>query len=230
MIRKSILAVAFIMMPFAAFAQNQEGKAAADNKGGLAKFPVQSIRPYEFDVKHYTMSRAYEVHGRGEILNVEFELHNNTDDPRELYIYTIATNELHRPHQSTFDQILTEDEKQVMRVFVPCPIAAEDKKAEHRNMKNENFIFTLGEGENQHKTLMKYPVDPKLGVNPLDGKAYRLVDNLIVKTQHLSKYRKNYFFFNTLTLLIFDKNKLTDEHGRIWPVYRQVYKIEGLRR
>lgn len=228
MIRKSILTVALIMIPFVSFAQNQENKAAAENKGGLAKFPVQSIRPYEFDIKHFTMSRIYEVRGRGEILNIEFALQNKTDVPRDLYIYTIATYEVHREHPSTFDKLIPENEKQVIRVFVPCPIAAEDKNAEHYVMKHENFIFDLG--ENQQKVLLKYPRDPKLGVNPLDGKAYRLKDDLIVKMQHLSRYRKNYCFFNTLTLLVFDANKLNDENGRIWPVFRQVYKIEGLRR
>ncbi len=230
MIRKSILTVAFILLPLAAFAQEQGNKAAAAPKGGLAKFPVQSIRPYEFNVKHFTMSRIYEVRGRGEILNIEFELQNKTDIPQDLYIYTIATHEVHREHPSTFDMLLTEDEKKVMRVFVPYPAAAEDKNAEHRNMKHENFTFELGEGENRHKAIIKFPRDPKLGVSPLTGKAYHLTDDLIVKMQHLSRYRKNYCFFNTVTLLIFDAKKLTDEHGRIWPVFRQVYKIEGLRR
>ena len=50
---------------------------------------------------------------------------------------------------------------------------------------------------------------------------YHLKDKLNIWTTHLSKYRNNYFFFNEVTILIFDKD------GN--PLFRQLYSISGKR-
>jgi hypothetical protein len=229
--RKKIAFAALIILAAATiFAQNtqQTPGSTADETISL---PTQSYRTHLFDVEKFSIMFGYEPRGFGEVLTTEFNLKNKTDDEIELYIYAIATQEAEDFNKSSFS-IPREGEGVVTILnFIPYPIAAEDNDKEYRKMKHANFRYKTGKDIDPLGTLQKFPRDPKLGIDPTTGAAYKLKDSLFVKTRHVSKYRKNYVFFNHVTLLIFDAKNLTDEKGKLNPpLFRQVYRIEGKRK
>ncbi|MGL4370572.1 MAG: hypothetical protein ACRCUT_13000, partial [Spirochaetota bacterium] len=63
--------------------------------------------------------------------------------------------------------------------------------------------------------------DYKLGVNPATGKMYTLLDKIIIRSEHLTVYRKNFKYFNNVTVVIFDDEGKTK--------YRQTYYLDGRR-
>ncbi len=68
----------------------------------------------------------------------------------------------------------------------------------------------------------KHAKDYKLGVDPATNKPYALKDKIIIRTDHLSPYRKNYKFFNNAAVLIYD------DEGKL--LYRQLYLIDKMRK
>ena len=81
-----------------------------------------------------------------------------------------------------------------------------------------NFEYDI----NGAKELKKYPKDYKLGVDPQTGKIYSLKDKIIVRTQHLNLYRKNFKFYNNVTIILYD------DAGKM--KFRQTYALKGKRR
>ncbi len=228
--KKIALSLLMLLLPAIAFSQAQapaQPEVAAD---GIPNYPVQSIRSYEFDVRAITVSRQYETRGRGEILNVEFGIHNNTDYPMDLYVFAIATYEDYKKERSPYNPLLRSTERTALLNFVPFPLAAEDANKDFRSMKLENFRYTVGTGDDKKEVLVEFPKDPRLGVNPVTGQAYKLQSDIFVKTSHLSVYKNNYRFFNQVTVLIFDAKKLGDGKGIPRPLYRQVISIDGRRK
>ncbi|HPA72105.1 MAG TPA: hypothetical protein PKY31_07540 [Spirochaetota bacterium] len=233
---KTLVAVLTLLLITGLQAQtkNQAQDAKQPRAGGepaeVVGHPVQSYRTHIFDVEKFSISFGYEPRGYGEILTVEFGIHNKTGDDRDLYIYTIATEDVDTTGYTSFKRP-QDDIRILFKNFVPFPLAAEDKDKEFRHMSLANFRYKMGNDVDPKGTLRKFPRDPKLGVDPTTGKAYKLDESLYVKTQHHSKYRKNYCFFNHVTVLIFDAKELTDDKGNINPpLFRQVYRISGKRK
>ena len=215
MIHRILPVILPLLLSAAIFAQDKTGNRAETGAGEVDNLPSQSFSTYYFDVEKFSVSLGYDNFGRGELLNVEFGLRNKTDDDRELYIFAIATEEIDRTGPSSFKEIIESGDKTNFLNFVPYPVAAEDANKEYRHMKNVNFRFRTEKNDNSPGMLHKFPRDPKLGVSPHTGKAYELKDTLYVKTSHLSRYRKNYVFFNHVTILIFDAKNLMDEKGAL---------------
>ncbi len=231
MIHRILPVILPLLISAAIFAQDKKENSTEKISAEIANLPSQSFNTHIFDVEKFSISLGYDSFGRGEILNVEFGLRNKTDDDRELYIYTIATEEIDTSIHSSFNRPVEAEDKSIFLNFVTFPIAAEDANKDYRHMKNTNFRYSDGKNNEGPGILQKFPRDPKLGVAPHTGKAYELKDTLYVKTNHMSRYRKNYVFFNHVTLLIFDAKNLTDEKGALnRPLYRQIYKIEGIRK
>ncbi len=207
---KRIICLLFcLIVPTLLFSQDEKKSAATpETKVKLnTSIPVLAQYSNNFKIEKYYFNRKIDVQKRGEILEVELVISNLTDNPVELYIFSIATFEKVERTKSSFEKPIPEKER--IRSFVPYPDIIEEFKYENPEKKGE-------------MRLEKYPKNPKAGVDPQTGKAYVLKDTLVVRNHHLSKYRRNYAFFNNVTLLIFDSE------GK--PAYRQLFLIEGKRR
>jgi len=183
----------------------------------VTTIPVLSQYSEKFKLHNFSFNKKIDIEGKGDVLEVEFILKNQIDNPQDLYIFVIATFEKTEKTQSSFEIPISEKER--IRSFVPFPF----------DIKNFEYPDTDSKGnvkkdENGHDRirLIKFPKDPKLGINPYKGQPYHLKDNLLVRTLHVSKYRTNYFYFNEVAVLIFDSE------GK--PVFRQLYSLEGFRR
>ncbi|MCX7679773.1 MAG: hypothetical protein N2316_11240 [Spirochaetes bacterium] len=228
--KKVIFSIFILFLATTIVGQTQQNttRAVTDETVTL---PIQSLRTHLFDVEKFSMSFGYEPRGFGEVLTAEFNIRNKTDDEIELYIYAIATYESEDFDTSSFTMPRPGEGGVTILNFVPYPLAQEDNDVPPHKMKNLNFRYKTGNDADPLGTLQKFPRDPKLGINPLTGGPYKLKETLFVQTKHVSKYRKNYVFFNYLTLLIFDAKNLTDEKGKLNPpLFRQVYRIHGKRK
>jgi hypothetical protein len=229
--KKKILFATFIFLASVAiFAQNTQNTGSNQTDETIT-LPTQSFRTHLFDVEKFSIMFGYEHRGFGEVLTTEFNIRNKTDDELELYIYAIATQEADDFNKSSFKMPRPGEGEVTILNFIPYPIAAEDNDKPYSKMKHANFRYKTGKDSDPLGTLQKFPRDPKLGIDPTTGGTYKLKDCLFVKTRHVSKYRKNYVFFNHVTLLIFDAKNLTDEKGKLNPpLFRQVYRVEGKRK
>lgn len=176
-------------------------------KKSIGNMPAQALFSNKLYIPDVNFNRVIDVLGKGEILEVEFTLMSKIDDPQDIYIHVIATFENKEQNKSSFLPPIPEEER--IRSFVPYP--DKDKK---------NYEYTDPDKKDKIE-LIKYPKNPKTGIDPNAGKPYHLQDLLHIRTKHLSKYRNNYFFFNYVTILIFDKDGS--------PIYRQVYELSGRR-
>ncbi len=206
-----LLAAAFILLPVALFAQAGPGKDASDTKAksglSITNIPVQAQYSEKFEVEHCYFNKRIDRGGKGEVLEIELTLKSHSNDPIEMYIYTIATYEKTEKTKSSFEMPVPEKER--IRNFVPYP---DDLK---------NYVYEGPDGKGK-TVLVKYPKNPKTGVDPSSGKPYMLKDRLVVRTYHLSPYRNDYVFFNNATILIFD--------GEGNAMFRKLYEIHGRRR
>ncbi len=226
-----------LMLPLTLYSEDKAEKPKESGKNELntilENYPPQMIKDDRFEIKNLTFGRVYDLHGRGEVLNVEFELKNMTDQTMEFYIIVIAAYTVEKRDKSSFLKPLSDKDKILMRSFVPFPIEPKDFNKLPREMVNENFRYEYtNEKDSKEKSWvwLRFPRDIKKGINPSTGKTYTLNENLYVKTSHLSKYRKNYYFFNEVTLLIYDAAKVKEDSGFIMPVYKQILHIKGKRR
>jgi hypothetical protein len=179
--------------------------------------PIQAQYSDEFCIKNVNFNKFVDIYGRGEVLEVEFEIVNKTDDPLDMYLIVIATFEKKERTRSSFERPIPEKER--VRTFVPFPL----------NLDNFQYPVVDSKGnqakDKEGKALtryVKFPRDPKQGVNPLTGGMYHVEKKLVVRTTHLSKYRTNYYYFNEVAILAFNKN------GE--PQYKQSYRLVGFRR
>lgn len=212
-----------VMVPVILFSQEVKKEAPpqkeeTSKKQGdvMTNIPVQAQYSNNFEIKNLFFNKRTDLGGRGEILEVEFSLQNLTDDPMDVYIFTIATFEKVERTKSSFERPVPKRER--IRTFVPYPddisnFSYQDTD-EKGNVKKDNNGMEIVK-------LVKFPKDPKTGVDPKTGKPYHLVDKLQIYTTHLSKYRRNYYFFNNLAVLVFD--------GKGKPAYRKLFEIKGKR-
>lgn len=207
---KKMLAAAFIILPVALLAQAGPGKDAPEKKGASAfstNIPVQAQYSEKFEVEHCYLNRRIDPGGKGELLEIELILKSRLNEPIEMYIFTIATFEKIEKTKSSFEMPVPERER--IRNFVPYP----------DDIKN----YEYGNPDDKGATvLVKYPKNPKAGVDPSTGKPYTLKNRLVVRAYHLSPYRNDYVFFNNATILIFD--------GEGKAMFRKLYEIKGRRR
>ena len=201
---KRILIFLIALIPVLLFAQDQD-----NIKNDPFKMPVLSISTDKFRMTNLSFNRMVSG-GDEEILEVEFMLHNQTDDPLKLYIFIIATYESHFFTTSSFQRPSLEDRDEI-KVFTPFP---EDVK---------NFQYTYKDEKGAEKTeFLKFPKNVKTGINPGTGEAYELSDRLIFRSYHPFRDLRKYNFFNGITILIFDEKEEL--------IYRDFFKVRGKRR
>lgn len=215
---KLIKSLVLIFLASAAFTQQEkpaETQKQADSQTAESStaIPVQSKYSNNFKITHVTFNKRIDLAGRGEIIEFEFIVKNNLDEAQELYIWTIATCEKTEKTKSSFESLI--EEKDRVANFCPFPDNIKAFEYSGQNKTSDNLAKSK-------ISYIKYPKDPKSGVNPDSGKPYLLKDKLLVTTKHLSRYRNNYTYFNNFTLLIFDKD------GKL--VFRQLYELKGWRK
>lgn len=196
---------------------SQEEKTQPKRSETITAIPVLSKFSNTFAIKNIDFNRRMDLGGTGEILEVQFVLNNLTDDPMDLYIFTIATYEKKGPTITIFEAPMSEKER--IRSFAPFP--DDIINFQFPEVDSKGIVIKTNSGKEKMK-LVKFPQNPKAGTNPNTGKPYQLKDMLVIRTHHLSKYRKEYYFFNNLVILIFDAE------GK--PLFRQYYEFKGRRR
>lgn len=215
---KRYIALMMIMLsPVLLFSQDAKKEEASSEKTRIiTNIPVEAQYSNKFAIKNLFFNKRTDLGGKGEILEIEFQLENLTDDPMELYIFTIATYEKVEKTKSSFERPIPKRER--VRTFVTYPDDVSnftypdtDEKGNIKRDKNGKELMKL----------VKFPKNPKAGVDPKTGKPYLLNDKLMIYTTHLSPFRRNYFFFNNLAVLIFDSE------GK--PAYRKLFEIKGKR-
>jgi hypothetical protein len=170
------------------------------------KIPLQVVKTDEFTVSFPTFSKELDKKGRGEIMEVVFEIINNDDKPRDMYVFVLLSWDDIKWKYNAFGTKKLVPDKIVVTNFSPFP--------ENR----ENFEYDI----DGTKQIVKNAKDFKLGLDPDSGQAYHLKDNkLIFRTRHLSPYRMHYRYFNNVCILVYDVE------GKL--VYRQQYALEGYR-
>ncbi|SRR6056297_207853 len=197
--RKLLIVILVCALPALLFSQEKK-------KAGDQHIPIGAQYSNSFEISDIYFNRRIDTTGKGELLEVEMVIKNLTDDPMDLYVHVIATYEREEKTRSSFEMPIPEKER--IRSFVPFP----GDKADYQYPHPEKADATM---------LKKAPKNPTSGVNPDTGKPYNLESKLLIRTYHLSEYRTNYFFFNEVTVLVYDNE------GK--PVFRQLYEIEGRR-
>lgn len=215
--KKIAMVVLAFLCPFLLLAQDaKKVDAPKEQSKIITNIPAEAQYSNNFNIKSIFFNKRIDPGGKGEILEVELTLENLTDDPMDLYLFTIATYEKVEKTKSSFERPIPYRER--IRTFVTYP----------DDISNFSYLDTDDKGNVKKDKnglemvkLVKFPKNPKAGVDQKNGKPYHLVDKLTIYTTHVSKYRRNYFFFNNVALLIFDSD------GK--PAYRKLFEIKGKR-
>jgi hypothetical protein len=215
--KKYVIVVLVLLCPALLFSQEvKKDDAAKEQPKVITNIPVEAQYSNSFAIKNLFFNKRTDYSGKGEILEIEFILENLTDDPMDLYVFTIATFEKVEKTKSSLERPVPIRER--IRTFVTFP----------DDISNFSYPDTDGKGNIKKDKngleivkLVKFPKNPKAGVDPKTGKPYHLDDKLTIYTTHLSKYKRNYFFFNNLAVLIFDSE------GK--PAYRKLFVVKGKR-
>ena len=201
---KRLIMILFLLFPVMIFSQS----TVADGKTDFTSFPVQSVRNDYFNLINLNFNE-FVSDIRGQTLEVEFQLESKLDFSQQYYIFVIATNEKSYKTTSSFESPSLDDPDEI-KLIVPFP----------GDLSNFEYDGKDDKGADQ-KIYVKYPKNIKTGVDPITGQPYVLDDRLTFRSRHLSKYRKNFLYFNQVCILIFDSDEKL--------VYRQVYEVKPKR-
>jgi hypothetical protein len=184
---KQFLISFFVIIPVVLFSQDK----SSDNKLDIKKKPILSVSSKSFKVKNLSFSKfQYDI--SGETLETFFQVENLTNTPIEFYVFVIASYEKEYISKSSFERPEVDDKVLIKNI-----------QAFPDDLTNFEYIEKDEKGVDQ-KVYQKYPKNIKAGINQDTGHPYLVTDKTIFKAKHFSKYGKNYYFFNTVTILIFD--------------------------
>ena len=202
---KHLIITLFLITPALLFSQDK----SADTKIDLKKEPVLSIFTDLFKVKNLNFSRI-RPDNTGEILETEFQLENLTNISIDLYIFVIATHEKDYIPESSFDSPDFEERKTIKLIQVyPDELS--------------NYEYTVKDNSGaEQKIYQKYPKNIKAGIDKKTGKLYNLNDFITFRSRNFTKFMKQYYFFNQVTILIFDSEEKL--------LFRQNYSVNAVKR
>jgi hypothetical protein len=184
---------------------------SADDRLDIKKKPVLSLSSDLFKLDNLTFSKfQYDI--TGEFLETVFQIENLTNAPLQFYIFVIATYEKEYISKfSSFDRPVSMDSNLIKNIQTfPDDLT--------------NFEYTEADENGVDKKIyQKYPKNIKAGIDQKTGKPYIVNDSTIFRAKHFNKFVKNYYFFNTITILIFDAD---DEKL----IFSQNYKVRPIRR
>ena len=202
---KHLLISLFLITPVLLFSQDK----GADNQFDIKKQPVLSIFTDLFKVNNVTFTREQKDY-YGEYLGTELQIENLTNVPMDLYIFVVATYEYEYISKSSFEKPDLED-RNLIKLIQTYPDEV------------SNYEYTIKDSNGaEKKVYQKYPKNIKAGIDKKTGKPYRLEDTITFRSMHFSKYIKKYYFFNEITLLIFDSDEKL--------IYRQNYTVKPVKR
>lgn len=191
----SAFSLMIILSTFELIAQTTSDKANDANvKNTETKRELQLIsseRSPLFLVSNISFNQKIDPKGFGELLDVNFEVSNKSDLKQDLYVFVIATYENDDRSINSFE--MPKPNKPIIQFFKAVP---EDTTL------YENPSYNNGSIEK----YIKIPKDYKAGINPYTGQPYHLVDKFFVYTNHLSEYRKDFVFFNCVTIAIYESD------------------------
>ena len=206
---KHLLISIFLIIPVLLFSQDKPAENKTDGQFDIKKQPVLSLKTDLFKFKNLAFTRET-PDNTGEMLETEFQLENTTNISMDLYIFVIATYEKETLLNSSFQKPGLED-RNLIKLIKTYPDEV------------TNYEYTVkDETGAEKKVYQKYPKNIKAGINPKTGKAYTLNDTLTFRSRHMSEFIKKYYFFNEITILIFD----TDEKL----IFRQNYTVKPVKR
>lgn len=195
----------FLLIPLLLYSQEK----TADNKLDATKEPVLSVFTDLFKLKNLCFSKV-QKDNKGEVLETQFQLENLTNVSMDLYIFVIATHEIDFKKETSFDKPDFKD-KNSLKLIQTYP----------DDLSNYEYIQKDSSGA-EKKVYQKYPKSIKAGINKSSGKPYTLDDSIIFNSSHMSPYIKNYYFFNRITILIFDSDEKL--------IFRQNYSVKPVKR
>lgn len=205
---KHLLIFLFLITPMLLFSQDKVAENK-DNKFDITKQPVLSVFTDLFKLKNLNFSKV-RLNDNGEILETQFQLENLTNVSMNLYVFVIATYEKEFIPVSSFDKPDLED-KDLIKLIQTYP----------DELTNYEYLEKDSTGS-EKKVYQKYPKDIKAGVDKKTGKPYTLDDTITFLSRHQSPYIKKYYFFNQVTILIFDSEEKL--------IFRQNYKVTPIKR
>ncbi len=202
---KHLIITLFLIIPALLFSQDKSAGTTIDIK----KEPVLSIFTDLFKLKNLSFAKE-QPDNSGEVLETEFQLENLTNVSMDLYIFVIATHEKEYITKSSFERPDLDDKKLIKLIQVYPD-----------DLSNYEYIVKDASGADK-KIYQKYPKNIKAGINNITGKPYTLDDLLTFRSRILSKFLKNYYFFNQVTILIFDNEEKL--------LFRQSYAVKPIKR
>ncbi len=215
MVRKLVF-IAITITPLVIHSQPKK-KTSTDPGFVKSTIPVEAQYSNLFKIKQVYFNKRIDWGGKGDVLEVEFIMKNMIDEPQDLYIFVIATFETDWRGRSSFQKPVPEKDR--VKSFVPYPFDL--KNFEYPDIDVKGNVRKDRKGREMVK-LVRFPINPKAGIDPATGKPYHIKDKLFIRTTHLSRYRNNYYFFNQVSILVFDSK------GK--PVFRQLFELRGYRR
>jgi len=198
-----------VFIPMLLLAQNS-GEIAPINSIETITVPKEAQYSERFKISPIYFNKRIDPAGLGDILEVEMIFENLTDQPMDLNIITIATVEFPPKRDSSFDPIILKND--LIKYLDASPDAENFKypvKDESGNVKKDYF----GNDVFEYK---KIPNDPKKAT------LITVHDKYMLRTYHLSKFRKKYEFFNAVSILVFNKD------GQ--PLFASYYSLDKKRR
>jgi hypothetical protein len=202
---KRFLSLLILIIPVLLFSQDK----GTENTSGKKVFPVQAVGTKLFKIYNLSFNKMIPGYA-GEVLEVEFQVKNLIETPLELYIFVIATYEKSYKTDSSFQSPSLDDPAQIKNIKVfPDDLS--------------NFEYSeKDQAGNDKKVYIKYPKNIKAGVDPVTGKPFMLDENITFRTKFLSNYTRRYYYFNEITILIFDEKEEL--------LYRDVFKVKEKKR
>ena len=208
---KQFLISFFVIIPVVLFSQDKN----SDNKPDITKRPILSVSSKAFNIKNLCFTK-FQYSMEGETLETVFQIENLTNSPLQLYAFVVASYEKEYITKSSFESPDLDDKNLIKNI-----------RAYPDDLANFEYVEKDENGVDQ-KVYYKYPKNIKAGTFfDIDGKdtgqPYVVNDSLIVRVNHFNKFMKNYYFFNTITILLFDAADET-------LVFSQNYTVRPIRR
>jgi hypothetical protein len=184
---KQFLISFFIIIPAVLFSQDKN----SDNKLDIKKRPTLAVSSKLFKVKDLSFAKLqYDV--SEDFLETVFQIENLVNAPLEFYIFVVATYESEYIPFSSFESPDLEDKVLIKNIKIfPDDLS--------------NFEYTEADEKGvEQKVYYKYPKNIKAGIYKDTGKPYVVNNKMIFRARHFNMFAKNYYFFNTITILLFD--------------------------
>ena len=203
---KRFFSIIFVFIPLLLSAQNT---ARMDSLETIT-VPVEAKFSETFKISPIYFNKRIDPGGLGEILEVEMMFQNLIDEPIDLNVIIVATVEFHPKSDSSFEPPI--DKTNIIRYLDASP-------------DTDNFKYPLkdesGNAQKDYYGIEKFEYK-KI---PHDSKKANFItveDTYMLRTYHMSKFRRKYDFFNAVAILVFNKE------GE--PIYSCYYTLDKKRR